>query len=49
MRLKKKKEISNRLTREIWNQLIAEPKNENGQFQVSPGKLRTIISTILKL
>ena len=32
-----------KLTREIWNQLIAQPKNKNGSFQLSPGKLRKII------
>lgn len=34
---------TNTLTREIWNEFIAKPKNEKGSFQLSPAKLKSII------
>lgn len=31
------------LIRDIWNELIAEPKNKKGEFQLSPRKLTEIV------
>lgn len=47
MEISKKTELIDNLTREIWNKLIAEPKNKKGEFQVSPAKLRDIISKVI--
>lgn len=33
----------NRLTRDIWNNFIAVPKNKKGEFQLSPSELKRII------
>lgn len=41
--MKSKDKIVGKLTREIWNEFIAVPKNKNGHFQVSPSKLKEII------
>jgi len=42
---KQKQEIDivTELTRNIWNKIIAEPKNEKGSFNFSPEKLRKVI------
>lgn len=34
---------TNKLTREIWNEFIAKPKNEKGSYQLSPAKLKSIM------
>ena len=39
---------TNTLTREIWNELIAKPKNEKGSYQLSPAKLKLIIEKHLE-
>jgi predicted DNA-binding protein (MmcQ/YjbR family) len=39
--------LSTYLTRQIWNEIIAKPKNEKGQFNSSPAKLKSIIEKTL--
>jgi hypothetical protein len=36
------------LVQDIWNNLIAIPRNENKEFQLSPGRLREIVYKYLK-
>lgn len=36
------------LTRNIWNKIIAEPKNKDGHFNFSPAKLKKVIEETLK-
>jgi hypothetical protein len=36
------------LVQGIWNNLIAIPKNKHKEFQLSPGKLRSIVYKYLK-
>ncbi len=43
----KDKEIVTELTRNIWNKIIAEPKNQKGSFNFSPEKLRKVIEETL--
>lgn len=31
------------LIRDIWNEVIAEPKNKNGNFQLQPSKIQQIV------
>lgn len=45
--MKTKEEIVTELTRNIWNKIIAEPKNEKGHFNFSPGKLKKVIEETL--
>lgn len=40
-------DIVTELTRNIWNKIIAEPKNEKGNFNFSPEKLRKVIEETL--
>lgn len=42
-----KEELIKELTRNIWNKIIAEPKNEKGIFNFSPEKLRKVIEETL--
>jgi hypothetical protein len=41
------KDIITELTRNIWNKIIAEPKNEKRNFNFSPEKLRKVIEETL--
>jgi hypothetical protein len=36
------------LVQDIWNSLIAIPRNKNREFQLSPTKLREIVYKYLK-